>query len=199
MALRGDKKSPEQYIDALERVKEQAVHTTRLVQDLLFVARTEDGKAPMHKRIVALLPLVQEICSDFRVLAAERDIAIVGNYTDTDLVANIDAGRIKQVVSILLDNAIRYSHKNSKINVNIRESEKQAILTVADTGIGLTYHESSQVFSRFYRGNDGAIDTSGTGLGLPVAKAIIDAHGGSINLKGEKDQGTTATVILPIQ
>lgn len=198
MALRGEKKSAEQYIDALGRVKEQAVHTTRLVQDLLFVARTEDGKAPMHRRSVALVPLVQEMCGDFRVLAAERDVEIIETYIDTDLVANVDAGRIKQVVSILLDNAVRYSHKKSKIAVNIRELDQQAILTVTDTGIGLTYHESSQVFSRFYRGNDNAGDTTGTGLGLPVAKAIIDAHGGSINLHGEKDRGTTATVMLPI-
>lgn len=199
MALRGEEKTADQYIDALSRVKEQAIHTTRLVQDLLFVARTEDGKAPMHKRIVAVVPLVQDICDDFRTLAAKKNIGIIEHYAEKELLANLDAGRITQVVTILLDNALSYSHKNSTVTVNVTESDQQLILTVTDTGIGISYHESSQVFFRYYRANNAAGASSGTGLGLPVAKAIIEAHGGSIKLQGENDRGTTATVTLPIE
>jgi len=199
VALRGEQKNPEQYIEALSRVREQAIHTTRLVQDLLFVARTEDGKAPVHKLTVAVVPLVKEVCDDFRPLAAERNITIIESWSDTDLVANLDAGRIKQVVTILLDNAIQYSYRDSKITVSVREADQQVVLQVTDDGIGLSYHESTHVFSRFYRGNEGIGAPLGTGLGLPVAKAIIDAHGGSINLQGEKGRGTVATVMLPIE
>ena len=199
IALRGDTKTTEQYVDALSRVREQAVHTARLVQDLLFVARTEDGKAPVHLRTVPIVPLVQEICGDFRAIASERGIEIVESYSDTKLVANIDIGRIKQVITILLDNAIRYSFQESSVEVSLQDSGQQLILKVSDSGIGLSYNEASQVFSRFYRGNDGVGAPTGTGLGLPVAKAIIDAHGGSINLVGDKGQGTTATVSLPLE
>ncbi len=199
IALRGDEKPPEQYIDALNRIKEQTIHTTRFVQDLLFVARVEDGKAPVHKRPVAIVPLIADICDDFEVLAQERDITITTDYPSKELVANVDAGRMKQVVTILLDNALRYSYSSSTINVMVYDAGQQLTLEIKDTGIGLKYNEASQVFSRFYRGSDGSGKASGTGLGLPVAKAIIDAHGGSISLHGEAGEGTTATVTLPLE
>ena len=198
-ALRGAEKSAEQYIDALSRVREQAIHTTRLVQDLLFVARTEDGKAPIHKRLVSVAPLVKEVCGNFRPLAAEKRIDIKEHYSDDNLEASVDAGRIRQVIAILLDNAIRYSEQNSKIDIIVKESEEQLVLQVCDTGIGMSYYESSQVFSRFYRGSEGVDAPSGTGLGLPVAKAIVDAHGGTIFLQSDRGTGTNATVMLPIE
>jgi two-component system sensor histidine kinase VicK len=85
------------------------------------------------------------------------------------------------------------------VEVNVQDLNQLFSLEIKDSGIGLKYNESSQVFSRFYRGNEGSGKASGTGLGLPVAKAIIDAHGGSINLHGESGEGTTATVTLPLE
>ncbi len=199
IALRGEPKTSEQYMEALSRVKEQTVHTTRFVQDLLFVARAEDGKAPIHKRAVALVPLVADICDDFSAIAQEKKIEIVQRFPDHDMIANIDSGRIRQVVTILLDNAIRYSYSQSVVEVTVLDLGQLFSLEIKDSGIGLKYNEASQVFSRFYRGNEGSGKASGTGLGLPVAKAIIDAHGGSINLHGESGEGTTATVTLPLE
>jgi signal transduction histidine kinase len=199
IALRGETKKAEQYIDALSRIKEQTTHTTRFVQDLLFVARAEDGKAPVHKRPVALVPLVADVCDDFAAIAKEKNIEILQHYPKHDMVASIDASRIRQVVTILLDNAIRYSYSESVVEVNVQDLNQLFSLEIKDSGIGLKYNESSQVFSRFYRGNEGSGKASGTGLGLPVAKAIIDAHGGSINLHGESGEGTTATVTLPLE
>lgn len=198
-ALRGEIKTSDQYIDALRRVKEQTVHTTRLVQDLLFVARTEDGKAPVNKRTVSIVPLVSDICDDFDIIAAEKDIHIAQNHLVVDLAVNADAGRIKQVMTILLDNALRYSYANSTIEVTTRAQDQHVLIEVADSGIGLKSHEADQVFSRFYRGGGGANKASGTGLGLPVAKAIIDAHNGHISLQGVEGSGTTATVSLPVE
>ncbi len=198
VSLRGNAKTSDQYTSALRRIKEQTVHTTRLLQDLLFVARTEDGKAPIHKRAVSFAPLVSDTCHDFKVIAQERNIEIIQNLPDHEVVAKIDADRIKQVVTILLDNAVRYSYPNSVVSVVVYALDEHVILEVRDTGIGLKYNEASEVFSRFYRGNEGSGKVSGTGLGLPVAKAIIDAHGGTISLKGKDDEGTTATVTLPL-
>lgn|GEM_PF-573822 len=198
VALRGGVKSVEQYEDALTRVREQSVHTARLVQDLLFVARAEDGKAPLHKRAVAVSPLVKEVCADIGPLAAERGIEIAESYRDTDLVAELDAGRIKQVVTILIDNAIKYSHRNGRIDVTVAGLDQTVELKVIDNGIGMSFDQSEQVFTRFFRGNDGLNSPSGAGLGLPVAKAIIDAHDGHISLTAQEGQGTTATVRLPL-
>lgn len=199
VALRGNKKTVDQYIEALSRVKEQSIHTAKLVQDLLFVARTEDGKAPINKQLVAPQTIIQNACNDFKTLASERGISITERFTNSDFMAHLDVGKFKQVITILLDNAIRYSHRDSTIEVRLRKDKQQAALQVIDTGIGLDANESHQVFSRYYRGNDGAGAPTGTGLGLPVAKAIIDAHGGSIELVGKKGCGTTATVLFPIE
>ena len=199
VSLRGEPKNSEQYISALIRIKEQTVHTTRFIQDLLFVARAEDGKAPIHMRPVSLVTLVGDVCDDFYVIAEERKIQIVQEeFPDHDIEINADASRIKQVVTILLDNALRYSYSDSKISVCLRETERYVILEVSDSGIGLKYNQASEVFSRFYRGNEGSGKSSGTGLGLPVAKAIIDSHGGSISLSSKDNEGTRATVTLPI-
>lgn len=199
LALRDNEKTSEQYQDALQRIKEQTVHTTRFVQDLLFVARAEDGKAPIHKRPAPIVPLILDICDDFSVLAQQKNIDIQTDVPSSDLVANIDVNHIKQVVTILIDNALRYSYKNSTISVNIRDLQEHVVFEVKDNGIGLKYNESSQVFSRFYRGSEGSGKASGTGLGLPVAKAIVHAHGGSISLDGDAEGGTTATVTLPLE
>ena len=115
------------------------------------------------------------------------------------MVANADASKIKQVVTILLDNAVRYSFENSIIEVNVRDTQTHLVLEIIDSGIGLKYNEASQVFSRFYRGVEGSGKATGSGLGLPVAKAIVDAHGGSINLRPENEGGTAAVVTLPLE
>jgi signal transduction histidine kinase len=199
LALREHATTPEQFRTALRRVKDQVLHTARFVQDLLFVARAEDGKAPIHKRPMSIVPLIVDVCEDFAVIAAEKNIHIINRYPDGEIVANVDASKIRQVFTILLDNAVRYSYQDSSIEVDIRESKTHLIVEIKDSGIGLKYNETSQVFSRFYRGQEGSGKTTGTGLGLPVAKAIVEAHVGTINLQGESSEGSTATVTLPLE
>lgn len=199
LALREHATTPAQFRTAFRRVKDQVLHTARFVQDLLFVARAEDGKAPIHKRPMSIVPLIVDVCEDFAVIAAEKNINIVNRYPDGEIVANVDASKIRQVFTILLDNAVRYSYQDSTIEVDIRESKAQLMIDIKDSGIGLKYNETSQVFSRFYRGSEGSGKATGTGLGLPVAKAIVDAHGGTINLQGESGEGSTATVMLPLE
>jgi two-component system OmpR family sensor kinase len=198
LALRGEAKTSGEFHTALHRIKEQTVHTTRFVQDLLFVARAEDGKAPVHKRPVALMPLISSVCDDFSIIAEAKDVEIIRHFSEDELVANIDTSNIKQVITILLDNAVRYSYRGSNIDVLVCGTRTHVIIEIKDSGIGLKYNESSQVFSRFYRGSEGSGKSTGTGLGLPVAKAIVNSHGGSINLHGENNGGTTATVTLPL-
>lgn len=199
MALREENKSEAQYVDALTRVREQAIHTTRLVQDLLFVARAEEGKSAIHRRSAVIATVVKEVCRDFKVLAGDRGISIEEHYADEQLVCFIDEGRIKQVITVLLDNAVRYSSINSTISVALVLKGDNIQIQIKDTGIGISDDEAENVFTRFYRGGDAATASTGSGLGLPVAKAIIDAHGGQISLQGSDGDGTTATVLLPVE
>lgn len=163
------------------------------------MARAENGKAPIHKRPVPIVPLISSVCDDFSVIAEAKEVEIIKHFAKDALVANIDTSNIKQVTTIVLDNAVRYSYRGSSIDVFVSGTKTHAIIEIRDSRIGLRHNESSQVFSRFYRGSEGSDKSTGTGLGLPVAKAIIDSHSGSINLHGEKNRGTTATVTLPLE
>ncbi len=199
LALRGDTKTADEYQEALIRIREQSIHTTRLVEDLLFVARAEADHAALDRRSVAIATLLKDVTRDFFSVAEARQVTIAESYEEEQAVVFADARRIKQVISILLDNAIRYSNEAGTVTVSLRIDQDRVVLTVEDKGIGLTEEEAEQVFTRFYRGDSAKRHTQGSGLGLPVAKAIVEAHEGIISLRGKPDQGTTAEVVLPIE
>ncbi|TQV70538.1 HAMP domain-containing histidine kinase [Exilibacterium tricleocarpae] len=199
MALRGAPKSIDEYQDTLNRVRDQAVHTTRLVEDLLFVARAENGNARIEKKSVAIASLLRDVCMDFRSIAEKKRIEILDSYIDDKIVVYGDAGRLRQVFAILIDNAIRYSHTGGSISVDLSLAEDSVRLSVKDEGIGMTEEDARQAFHRFYRGDNAERHAQGTGLGLPVAKAIIEAHAGSIALLGKPGDGAEAVVKLPFE
>ena len=110
-----------------------------------------------------------------------------------------DAGRLRQVFSILVDNALRYSAPRQTITVSLGMNEQEIRVKVKDMGIGLTEDEARQAFQRFFRGGKAQSHARGTGLGLPVAKAIVEAHKGGITLVGKPGEGALATVTLPAE
>jgi signal transduction histidine kinase len=110
-----------------------------------------------------------------------------------------DDGRLRQVFSILIDNALRYSSRNGSVTVSLGVSGKEIVVRVRDTGIGLTAEEVRQAFQRFFRGGKAQSHARGTGLGLPVAKAIVEAHKGRITLEGKPGEGALASVFLPAE
>ncbi len=199
LALRGDTKPPHEYQNALSRIREQSLHTARLVEDLLFVARAEEGHAALDRRSFAIATILKDVIRDFFSVANARQIKVVESYQEEQAVVFADAGRIKQVIAILLDNAIRYSDEAGTVTVDLRIDQDLVVLTIEDEGIGLTEEEAKQVFARFYRGDGAKQHTPGSGLGLPVAKAIVEAHEGIISLRGKPERGTIAEVRFPIE
>jgi len=197
-ALRGADKAPDAYKDALQRILEQAEQLSRLVDDLLFIARSDAGSTRLERKAVALDKLVGQVCADVQTLAHAKKIAIEFRAEIVDAVVSGDHGRLRQLFLILLDNAIRYSKPASQAAVFMAPGPRGVVVQVRDTGIGIPPEELDQVFERFYRGDNAVTHhAEGLGLGLPVAKAIADAHGGEIIVNSELDRGTTITVILP--
>jgi signal transduction histidine kinase len=199
IALRGKVKSPQDYQDTLKRIMEQADATTRLVDDLLFIARADAGEPRLDMRPVSVNGLLKAACEDFGARAEQGGIAVEQVIAVENAVVMGDAGRLRQVFSVLLDNALRYSEPGGRVEVGLRREDRDIVITVRDTGIGLTREESRQAFQRFFRGSKAQGHASGTGLGLPVAKAIVEAHRGTIALEGEPGKGALATVILPAE
>ena len=201
VALRGGDKSAIEYQQTLERVRQQTLHTAHLVDDLLFIARSEDGKARIKKRNVLLNKLLESVCFDFKTIIDRKEINLVIDNCETSVNMQGDMDRLRQVFTILIDNAIRYSHPGGKIEVSLvlNLDQNQAIISIADEGIGMTEEDINQAFYRFYRGANAERHSDGTGLGLPVAKAIVEAHYGEISLKSKPAKGVEAIVQLPVE
>ena len=178
---------------------EQADQTTRLVDDLLFIARADAGEPRLKVRLLSLNNLLATTCADFTSQAEKNAISIELELGEDEIMLMADAGRLRQVFSILIDNALRYSSQNGTVTVSLGRDDKEIVVKVKDMGIGLTQEEVRQAFQRFFRGGKAQSHARGTGLGLPVAKAIIEAHKGRIELDGKPGEGALVIVTLPAE
>ena len=195
VALRGGERSAGEYREVLQRTREAADHTARIVDDLLFVARQENGEVRIRPREIDLVEIVKRTVAAAPALG-ETTKSVAFNSAVETAKLRADPNRIQQVVTILLENALRYGGED--IRVRLDQAPGGFAVTVADDGPGLTDDELSHVFERFFRGSNAAIRyDSGAGLGLPVAKAIVEAHGGRIALSSEVGEGVQARFTLP--
>ncbi|MCG8359247.1 MAG: ATP-binding protein [Kiloniellales bacterium] len=195
VALRSGDRKIEEYREVLMRTREAADHTARIVDDLLFVARQESDEVRIQPREVDLAELVERTVEAGRAL---DDIAKSVTYEAAVAPAKLraDPRRVQQVVTILLENALRYG--GQEVHVRLDQTPGGYAVTVADDGPGLTEDELDHVFERFFRGSNAAIRyDGGAGLGLPVAKAIVEAHGGRIALTSAPGEGVQARFTLP--
>lgn len=199
IALRGKVKTKVEYQETLARIMEQAEQTTRLVDDLLFIARADAGEPRLKVRPLSLNKLLAATCSDFAAQAEKNETSIEMELGEEKIMVMGDTGRLRQVFSILIDNALRYSSQHGTVTVSLVRDDKEIIVKVKDTGIGLTEEEVRQAFQRFFRGGKAQSHARGTGLGLPVAKAIVEAHKGRIELDGKPGEGALAIVTLPTE
>jgi signal transduction histidine kinase len=198
VTLRGADKPAEDYQSSLRRINEQARLVQRLVEDLLFMARQDEGQARLRFGRIDLGDLLAALCDEFGALIESRGLTI--RFEDdaaTALFVQGDADRLRQLFMILIDNAVRYSHAGAAITVRLRRELGLARVDVEDRGIGIPAADLNKVFDRFHRAENAARHSPiGTGLGLPLAKAITEAHGGRIAIDSEEGRGTTVSVFF---
>jgi two-component system OmpR family sensor kinase len=198
IALRGTNKKVSEYKRSIERIVEQAKHLSVLVNDLLFIARQGAGAARLNMQSLDLGDLLKKVCGDAKVIAHGKniDVALVNGNTH-DMVRG-DPARLRQLFLVLLDNAVRYSKSKGAVKVEIGSAGGEVRVRVSDRGIGIPPEELEGIFERFRRGGNAAsMNDEGLGLGLPVAKAIVEAHKGRIEMASRPGEGTTVTVALP--
>lgn len=189
VALRGNEKSVEEYKEALQRARDTAKHTNRLVDDLLFVARQEAGMVKLELEETDLVELVGDTASLF-----DTTISVQMNVDHAPL--RIDPHRIRQAVFALMQNARRYG--GQEISVRVDQTPAGYSVAVEDRGPGMSDSEKSRAFDRFFRGpNAATADGSGTGLGLPIVRAIAEAHGGTAILLDREGGGLKSVIDLP--
>lgn len=182
----------------LSSILEEVDRSDRLVEDLLMLARADAGRLTLDREPLEVAALVGDAVRTMRPLVTERGLTLTARLNDR-CEAMVDPERLRQVVRILIDNAIKHTPDGGAITVSVTRRGRDAAVAVSDTGTGIHTHDLPHVFDRFYRSDRArARKTGGTGLGLPIAKALVEAHGGRIAVTSEAGQGTTVTFTLPV-
>jgi signal transduction histidine kinase len=187
--------------ETLRTMLQQVERLGRLVNQLLDLSKLESGAVPLERKALALGPFLEQAAHEARVHAeqtGDREIHIAVELEHDDLHADADPERLHQVVSNLLDNAVRHSPPGGRIVVAARKERDRITLEVLDEGPGIAPGEEARVFERFYR-SDAARSTSegGTGLGLAIARWIVDLHGGDIRAERREPRGCRMVVEIP--
>jgi two-component system, OmpR family, sensor kinase len=170
-----------QRAEAIARLKERAKRASRVVQQLLTMARLEPEAAAEPARAVSLDELATSVVDDLAPLAAQKGVALSLARAETvDVTGTEDALRL--VAANLIDNAIRYTPAGGRIEVSVLRQDGKALLEVCDDGPGIPAHERERVFDRFYRGTHD--DATGSGLGLAIVRQVAELHGGAVELAG---------------
>lgn len=180
--------------EALAEAERESARLTRLVADLLALARADAG-IPLRSAVVDLDVVVLDALSGTRELAHGQTVAV---EPFEPVQVRGDDDRLKQLLLILLDNALKYTPPGGMVTVGLRHDGNVAEVVVRDTGVGISERDLPHVFERFYRADPArSRDPGGTGLGLPIADWIVRQHGGHIAITSKMGTGTTVTVHLP--
>ena len=191
-------RSASDYRDALETTGRAARRMKSLTDGLLALARCDSGKMPSPNQSVKFHQLIDETTAMLRSLAQSRGVTL-GLDLEAVTIQGADPDRLGQVVTNLVTNAIIYNREEGEVSITLTSENGNAILTIADTGVGIPEADLTRVFERFYRVDKARNrDTGGSGLGLAIVKSIVETHNGTIEVSSELGEGTKFVVSLPM-
>lgn len=185
----------ERFFDILDRETDRLMQT---IEGLLDLSRLESGAMPLDSEPLDINDLVSQVLAGYYEQARERRISLI--FEPADNLPGIIAGRhqISQVITNLLNNALNYTLSDGSVHVTTGSSGAAILLSIRDTGHGMTAEETEHIFERFYRGEAARkLGIPGTGLGLPIVKQTLELHGGTIEVESQIGEGTTVRVTLP--
>jgi signal transduction histidine kinase len=187
------------HADLLDDVRAEIARMEYLAQDLLTLARSDRGELQLMTASVEVGTLASDVVRCMRPLAEARQQVLTVHTDAVEAFVEADPDRLQQVLMILIDNALKYTPADGRIDVSLHVDAKTATLAVADSGQGIAPEHLPRLFDRFYRADAARSRTSGgAGLGLTIAKLLVDAHGGDLSLSSSVGVGTVARVRLPL-
>jgi two-component system, OmpR family, sensor histidine kinase KdpD len=185
-----------QRIELLDIINEECDRLNRLVGEAAEMARLEAGEVKLQMETLRVMDLISEALDVCKGVLGTRPVRI--EMKNQDLLVRADLARAKEVLVHLIENANLYSAPDHPITIGAEETEDFVSFSVADQGPGIADAELGLIFDKFYRGSDQRYRVQGTGMGLPIAKAIVEAHGGTISVISQLGQGSVFSFSLPI-
>jgi signal transduction histidine kinase len=177
----------------------QSERLGRLVEQLLDLSKLESGEVPLRREPVSLAPLVARVMSEIEVARSDRDVDVQSALPEDLPAIEADAERVHQVIFNLVDNAVRFTPGGGEVRIEAHRHNGAVEVSVADTGVGIPAESLPRLFERFYRVDHArAREDGGTGIGLAIARSVVEAHGGSIRAESEPGHGSVFTFDLPI-
>lgn len=192
-----DRMSPE-GAEQLQLIRDAALQMDRLIQDLLDVTRVETGKLVVVPQPLTMIALLEGALRTLRPLVEEAGLELRIDLPSTLPTVQADPERIAQVLSNLIGNAIKATSRGGRIIVAAAEREDVVEVSVADLGTGISREQLPHIFDRFWQATQSSIRSRGAGLGLPIARGIVQAHGGRIWAESEHGKGATFYFTLPV-
>ena len=184
----------DRYREALADCVEEADRVLVMLTTLMDISEAESGAIELHREMMPLVAIVDRAVDLYRDTAEAKGVTLE-SHVDDSVVASIDRLRLEQVAANLLDNAIKYTPSDGRVDISVAREGGQAVLRIRDSGIGIPAPELPRIWERLFRGDQSRTER-GLGLGLSLVKAIVEAHGGSVNVESTPGQGSTFTVAL---
>lgn len=175
----------------------EEVDRMQRLSNYLLTLHSFDSTQTIETAIISLKPLLEKAIAHVQPLLVNKNITLEDDIHDGTLLGNADL--LTELITILLDNAVKYSAKNTHILVSSRREKKDLIILIKDQGIGIGGRDIPHIFNRFYRADvsRSKMNVDGYGLGLSIAKKIVDVHNGQITVQSKVNKGTTFTITLP--
>lgn len=197
VALSDEEGTIEENHEWINNAYTESIKMSKLVNDLLLLAKIDSKEIYIKKESIDITELLKQVISHMRPMFNNKKIKLEENILDNILVYG-DYDRIRQLIIILLDNAIKYTNDNGSVEITLENIENKTLLKVKDTGIGLSEEDKEKVFNRFYRSDKARTsENGGSGLGLSIAYWIVKSHNGTIKLESELSKGSAFIVELP--
>jgi len=182
----------------LNIILDESKRLNRLVNELINVARIDAGETTLNKEVMDISSLLEKNIQNFKQSAIEHETTLQLDLKHTKEVV-IDYDKIFQVITNLLDNAMRYTKSGDTIKISTYNDTNNLYIKIADTGVGIAKEHINHIFDRFYKVDQARTrGKHGTGLGLFIVKAIIEKHHGEIKVESEQGVGTTFTISIPL-
>jgi heavy metal sensor kinase len=198
VALKRDR-TGEEYRESLDVIHEEAMHMSRIVEDLFTLARADAGERAHERRPFYLDELAADVCRIARSLARQRGVALELEPAGGEVEVLGDEDLVRRAVLNLVDNAVKYTEAGGSVRLAVSREGGRARLDVTDTGIGIAPGEQERVFERFYRVDKARVRSEGgAGLGLSIVRWAVEEHGGAVAVRSDPGRGSTFSILLPL-